>query len=63
MEKRVNELKNEMKKLEEEVKVFRDFMFDQRENIPTVVLDALREKTHKLDIAICDCELRLKSYK
>ncbi|EOO08278.1 hypothetical protein [Bacillus cereus] len=62
MIERANELKREMKKYKEDLEVIRNFMFDQKENIPVVVLSTLREKANKLNIVIDDCEIRLKCY-
>lgn len=62
MIERVNELKSEMEKHKEELEVIRNFMSDQKEDIPGVVLSTLREKAYKLNIAIEDCKIRLKNY-
>ncbi|PFS61481.1 hypothetical protein COK41_18140 [Bacillus cereus] len=62
MIERSNELKREMKKYKEDLEVVSNFMFDQKENIPVVVLSTLREKVNELNVAIDDCEIRLKCY-
>lgn len=62
MKGRVKELNDEMKLAAEQKDIVLKFIDESSGKMPAVVLETLNQKVRQLDIAVKDCEIRLKTY-
>ena len=61
LKKQLNKLNHELKNAKENKEIISTFII-QVENIPPIVLDALKKEMKKLDSTIKICQMRLKNY-